>query len=182
MIHGRWFCHNPWCHHCPGHLPLSPLGIWNGLLPGFPTAFFVTSRLSSPFNHQSHLLKNKNQLCFSPLSNFTQLKSQALTTTCKGLHSQALTPTPSPSFRSLQPHRPPRKLAKFMSTSGPLYLQAFLSGILFTFCVISCFSWLGLSSTVTSGSCYLPHSHIHTQGWVGGGERYFGYFLLSFFQ
>lgn len=56
-----------------------------------------------------------------------------------------------------------------------LYLRAFVLAIpslwnilLSTFCVISSFSWLGLSSTVTSESCSLPpqhsweHTHIHT--------------------
>lgn len=46
--------------------------------------------------------------------------------TCKGLNSQALTPTMSPSFRSLQPHRPPRKLAKLMA-NGRAFVLAGLS-------------------------------------------------------
>ena len=72
-----------------------------------------------------------------------------------------------------------------------LYLRAFVLAIpslwnilLSTFCVISSFSWLGLSSTVTSERCCLPptqlgntHTHTHTQR-----KRYFGYFLLSFFH
>ena len=82
--------------------------------------------------------------------------------TCNGLQNQALTPTLSPSFRSLQPHRPPWKLAKLLSTSGPLYLQVFLSGILLTFCVISCFSWFRSQLNCTTESCYLPHTHTHT--------------------